>query len=85
VADAALAIAAIAAFQSRLRASMPGLSGTLSRRVDDAVDLLTLMETYAHADASSPDWQRDVERLAQEKLVAWIVGERHVEVFAPCA
>jgi len=43
------------------------------------------METYVHADPSSPDWQREIESRAQEHLAAWIVGERHVEVFAPCA
>jgi hypothetical protein len=85
-ADAARAIAAIAAFQTRLRASMPGLNGTLSRRVaDGGADLMTLMESYEHTGTSSTDWQHDVERQAQGQLATWIVGERHVEIFEPCA
>jgi predicted metal-binding protein len=84
-ADAAPAIAAVAAFQASLCRSIPGLAGELSRRVDDGADLLTLMETYVHADAASPDWQHDIERLARKQLATWIVGERHVEVFVPCA
>jgi Domain of unknown function (DUF4936) len=84
-ADAALAIAAVTAFQASLLETIPGLAGTISRRVDDGGDLLTLMETYVLADGSSPDWQPEIERLAKEQLTAWIVGERHVEVFVPCA
>jgi len=83
--DAVPAVAAVTAFQAALQASMPGLSGTLSRRVDDGADLLTLMETYVHAGASTAGWRHEIERRAQQQLAAWIVGERHVEVFVPCA
>jgi hypothetical protein len=82
-ADAATAIAAVVAFQASLHAAIPGLTGRLSRRLDDGSDLVTLMETYVHADGLTADWQRDIERRAKEQLAAWIVGERHVEVFVP--
>ena len=83
--DAALAIAAVTAFQARLRASMPGLAASLSRRVDADAELPTLMETYSRTGVAGNDWQRDVEGQANEALAAWIVGARHVEVFVPCA
>ncbi|MDP1693178.1 MAG: DUF4936 family protein [Burkholderiaceae bacterium] len=64
---------------------MPGLACALSRRAEDDPKLLTLMEAYAHADGVTADWQRNIERMAREHLAAWVVGERHVEVFVPCA
>jgi hypothetical protein len=64
---------------------MPGLSCNLSRRADSDGDLLTLMETYSHADGVDDTWQRNIEGSAREALAAWIVGQRHVEVFVPCA
>jgi quinol monooxygenase YgiN len=84
-ADASAVIAAVRALHARLQAAMPGLSCTLSRRAEQDGDLLTLMETYAHADGVPADWQGAIERGAQEQLAAWIVGARHVEVFVPCA
>jgi len=43
------------------------------------------METYGHVDGVGPDRQRDIERLAGDALAAWLIGERHVEIFVPCA
>jgi len=83
--DAAAVIAAVRALHASLRAAMPELSCTLSRRAEQDGDLLTLMETYAHADGVTGDWQRAIECSAHEQLAAWIVGARHVEVFVPCA
>lgn len=42
---------------------------------------LTLMEIY-DADAAQ---QAEIEAEARVRLAPWIVGERHVEVFVPCA
>ena len=83
--DAAAAIAAVRTFQNDLQALMPGLNCTLSQRADDSGELLTLMETYAHAEGVGPAWTREIERLAHDALAAWTVGERHLEVFVPCA
>ena len=83
--DAAAAIAAGRTFQIDLRALLPGLNCTLNRRADDSGEQLTLMETYAHAEGVGPAWTRDIERLGRDALAAWIVGERHLEVFVPCA
>ena len=84
-ADAAAAIAAVRAGQAHLRLSLPGLACTLSRRADDAAEHLTLMETYAHADAVTAAAQRDIERQMRAAIEAWLIGERHIEVFVPCA
>jgi len=84
-ADAAVAIAAVRALHAGFRAELPGLVCTLSQRADNDAELLTLMETYRHANAVDDAWRRTIERAAGESLAAWIVGERHVEVFAPCA
>ena len=83
--DAAAAIAAVRMFQNDLLALMPGLNCTLSRRADDSGEQLTLMETYTNAEGVGAAWQRDIEQRAHDALAAWIVGERHVEVFVPCA
>ena len=85
VADGAAAIAAAQAGQAHLRVTLPGLACTLSRRVDDAAEHLTLMETYAHGDAVTAAAQRDIERQMRAAIEAWLVGERHIEVFVPCA
>ena len=84
-ADAAAAIAAVQVCQAHFRLASPGLVCTLSRRADDAAEHLTLMETYAHADGVTAAVQRDIERQMRAALEAWLVGERHIEVFVPCA
>jgi Domain of unknown function (DUF4936) len=80
-ADAPAVIAAVRAQQD----SLPGLACTLSRRVNEDVELVTLMETYAQAGGMSAAAQRDIEARMQGALAQWIVGERHIEVFVPCA
>jgi Domain of unknown function (DUF4936) len=84
-ADASAAIAAVRTLHDSLRAAMPGLMCTLSRRADGDTELLTLMETYAHADGVGEVWRITIECGAREALAAWVVGKRHVEVFVPCA
>ena len=83
--DAPALIAAVRELHARWQAAHPGLVCTLSRRVDDSADALTLMETVAHTDGVPAAWQNALEREAVERLGAWTVGERHVEVFVPCA
>lgn len=65
----------------------PGLGCELMQRVDadGSGDLVTLMEVYRHAQGITPARRQRIEREAQAALAAWLVGERHVEVFAPCA
>lgn len=84
-ADAAAAILAVQAFQWRLPSMMLGLSCCLSRRADDGTELATLMEIYTHAEGISPARRQEIERVARPALAPWVVGERHVEVFVPCA
>jgi hypothetical protein len=80
-ADAPAVTAAVRARQD----SLPGWACTLSRRVDEDAELVTLMETYAQAGAVPAAALRNIEAHMQGTLAEWIVGERHVEVFLPCA
>jgi len=82
-ADAVAAIAAVRALQAKLQAELPGLDCTLSRRADSDAELITLMESYCHTDGVDEAWRRAIERSAGESLAAWVVGQRHVEVFVP--
>ena len=84
-ADAAQLIAAVDSLQARLRPEFPGLVCSLSRRLDDAAQDATLMETYSHAEGLSPSSQQLIEQRMGPALRAWIVGDRHVERFIPCA
>jgi Domain of unknown function (DUF4936) len=61
-----------------------GVRCELMRRVDESGDV-TLMETYACAQGVSADWQDRIEREAAARLSRWPIGQRHVEVFEPCA
>jgi hypothetical protein len=83
--DAASAITAGRAMQRGLQSTLPGLNCTLCQRADDERELRTLMETYAHAGGVTAERRRTIEDAARAQLGAWIVGERHVEIFEPCA
>lgn len=83
--DAASAIADVRAMQRGLQATLPGLVCTLSQRADNKRARRTLMETYALAGGVSVAHQHAIDDAARAQLSAWIVGERHVEVFEPCA
>ncbi len=87
-ADVAAVIAAVGALHAGWRARWPGLACTLARRAeahDRADEPCTLMETYQQPGGVPEASQREIERAARERLGAWIVGERHLEVFVPCA
>lgn len=77
--------AAMRDLHAALRVAMPGLRCELLRRVEDRGDAVTLMETYAHRDGISVPWQERIEGDARTALQHWPIGERHVEVFEPCA
>lgn len=83
--EAPVLIAAVRALQAQWQAAHPGLACSLSQRADAAAEALTLMETYTYPGGVPSNWQAEIERDAHEQLGAWIVGERHVEVFMPCA
>lgn len=84
--DARRAIAAVRTMQSELCAAVPGLHCSLGQREEIAqTECLTLMETYS-SDVDGPAaWRHIVEALAAQRLRHWIVGERHLETFLPCA
>ncbi|WP_418314714.1 DUF4936 family protein [Piscinibacter sakaiensis] len=80
---------AVAQFQAALRSEFGALQTRLLRRHDGGDEELTLMEVYVQAAA-------DADRLATSELLAaieqaarviapWLLGERHIEVFEPCA
>ena len=84
-ADAPALIAAVRELQAGWQAALPGLTCTLSQRAETPAGSLTLMETYSHAAGVPPQWQLQIEHVARERLAGWIIGERRVEVFVPCA
>lgn len=63
---------------------MPGLRSELLRRADQSAGL-TLLETHLCEHGLSPEWQERIERDASARLETFLVGERHIEVFEPCA
>lgn len=81
----AAVVTALRALQAAWQSAMPGLRCELLRRVDEGGDVVTLMETYAHCNGVGAAWQERIERDASVHLQPWLVGERHVEVFEPCA
>lgn len=80
----AAAVQALRELHAGWQVSMPGLRCELLRRADPSADA-TLMETYRCEDGVSAEWQQRIEREATARLEAWLVGQRHVEVFEPCA
>lgn len=84
--DAERAIAAVSAMHADLRAAVPGLLCRLGQREEVAeAQCVTLMETYSSDARGPPAWRHTVETLTAERVQQWIVGERHVETFVPCA
>lgn len=77
--------AAVRALHAQLQSRWPGLRCGLYRRaLPAAVDGdTTLMEVYDGL--PSPDAAAEIEALACSRLAPWLIGERHVEVFEPCA
>lgn len=84
-ADAPQLIAAVHALQARLRSEIPGLICSFSLRAMDDAQGPTFMETYSHAEGLDAQSQQLIEARAGRLLGAWIVGDRHVERFVPCA
>ena len=74
-------IGAVRGLQARWRAAYPGLACSLARRAEDGAEAVTMMEMYCHDGIAIDAWHPHIERSAREQLTAWIVGERHVEVF----
>lgn len=85
-ADAAAVIAAVQACQTHWRLALPGLACALSRRAGEAAEEpVTLMESYAHADGVPAEAQRKIEGQVCAAIETWLVGDRHIEAFVPCA
>jgi hypothetical protein len=75
-------------FQRSLCGRFPGLRARLLRRRDEGVDKLTLMEVYAGGQsdglAGSGGLLAAIDQAAGV-IRPTVIGERHVEVFEPCA
>jgi hypothetical protein len=80
----AAVVAAVRELQAAWPSAMPGVRCELLRRAGQGGDV-TLMETYVCANGVSTEWQERIERDASARLEPWLVGQRHVEVFEPCA
>lgn len=83
--DAAALGAAAQAMQAALRSAHPGLDARLLRRPEVAQGRLTFMEVYALPPAGIDAGLRGQIEAAAEALAPWVHGERHTEVFVPCA
>ena len=77
--------AAVRELQAGWQAQMPGLHCELLRRSDQPGNVVTLMETYWCSGGVSTEWQERIERDVTASASAWLIGDRHVEVFEPCA
>lgn len=82
VGDKAAVVDAVRALHARWTASMPSLHCELLERHGHDAEHVTLMETYAGVPTAL---LRALEAEAVQALQRWLVGERHVEVFVPCA
>ena len=82
--DEASAVKVLRELHAAWQAAMPDLRCELLRRADESGNE-TLMENHVSARGVSTQWQQRVERDASARLQPWLVGERHVEVFTPCA
>lgn len=85
-AGAPACIAAVSGLQRALMQRHPGLQAALLAKQPGG---LTLMETYrwspaAGVAAQAPDWPALEAELAA-CVRPWIDGDRHTEVFRPCA
>ena len=79
-------MAALRALHAGWQREEPALGCELMQRVGDGgPEQVTLMEIYRHTGGVTPAWQQRIEREVHAALAPWLVGERHVEVFAPCA
>jgi len=84
------AIAAAARAQAALIERHAGLQAALLRRPETSDSHITLMETYARSAASEPrgvdePLQAEIEQMLVHALAGFTLGERHVEIFEPCA
>jgi hypothetical protein len=88
------ALAVVRSMQQQLKARYPALQTRVMRRPGSPDGRVTLMETYT-LDAACPSTLEqaalaalvlaDIERTAALALQGWLLGERHVETFLPCA
>lgn len=81
---------AVTALHDQLRHTLPGLQARLLRRTDAAAGLDTWMETYALPSAPLDTRLADaLDAALAQQATAWRQllgdGQRHTEVFEPCA
>ncbi len=84
-ADLDTAVAAVKTLHAALRTEQPALRCEVLRRPRvDAAGLLTLMEAYT-ADNTGIDEPRaaQIEARAAAAMKAFVVGDRHTEIFEP--
>jgi hypothetical protein len=76
------ALARVRVLHERWCAAVPALRCERLRRADAGSDTATLMEVLRGA---TPEQLAAFEAEAQRELAPWLLGERHVERFTPCA
>jgi quinol monooxygenase YgiN len=83
-ADLDAAVAAAQALHAALHAERPTLRCEVLRRPGaDATGLVTLMEVYAAAIEVDDRLAAQIEARAAAALKAFVVGDRHTEIFEP--
>jgi hypothetical protein len=84
------ALAAAQAMQEQLRSQHPGLTARLLRRQPEQEPEPTLMEVYSYRREGEPPGvsralEAQIAAAAIAALSPFVAGERHTEVFVPCA
>ena len=81
------ACSAAVAMQAKLCTAYPGLQARLLRRPEAADGRCTLMETYSCGAGGGVGsvLQSVIAQAATTAMAGWQLGERHTEVFLPCA
>jgi hypothetical protein len=87
VADLEPCVLAVRSLQAELRRAHPDLICELLQRPgsEDADGQRTLMETYARPGGVDDALQAHMAHAAATALALLAAGQRHVEVFEPCA
>lgn len=84
--DAHAAVAAARGLHARWRREYAGLACALMRREDEREPaFVTLMEIFSAPAGVPREQQAAIESASHAALAPWLVGERHAEVFVPCA
>lgn len=84
-ADEPVAVEAVRTMQAAWASTLPGLHCEVLRRAPEHAVHVTLMEVYQREGGIDLSSRAAIEVDANTTLARWLIGERHGEVFEPCA